>query len=410
MPIDDIKIDDKVDTYDALKLDDKEIEEIDLEDEKEVKGKKDDKEDDEKEIKLKEDEKEEEEFKDDDLAVPPKKVEILKAYPDIFKKFPYLETAIYREQAFTELVGSVDDAKELIEKAKDYDEFSSSLMKGDLGDILKTVKTNDEGAYGQIIDNILPTLSKVDNNAYSWLIGDVIRRSIITAVQEASNLEGNESTKEEGRNLRAAAALFHKFMFANTNLVAPTKFSGKKSDEGTKQVEDDRNKLNEERAEILIDRYEDNLTSIEDRVENTLRATISEHIDTKQLMSPYTKKNAVNDAIEELDGLMEEDTRFKSHIDKLWEQAFNSNFNADSIGKIRSAVLGKAKSLLPSVIRKIRAEALKQANTKNDESETRPRNRDVSTKLDEPKNEVRGSKNNNGYTKGMDTVEYFGMD
>lgn len=400
----DIKDEKVEDTYDSLKLDEKEIEEMDKEEKESKKGKK---EDDEKELELDDDKKKEEieDFKDDELAVPPKRAEILKAYPDIFKKFPFFEGALRREQQFSEILGSVDDAKELVEKAKDYDSFSESLMKGDLTDVLKTVKENDPNAFGTAVDNILPTLSKVDNSAYTWLIGDVIRRSIISCVQESDRL-GAES--EEGKNLRAAAALFHKFMFGNTNLEKPSKFSGKKEDD--KQVVDERNKLNEERAEILVDRYEDNLTTITDRVENTLRSTISEHIDPKDLMSPYVKKNAVGDAIDKLDELINEDTRFKSYIDRLWENAFDKNFDADSMKKIRSAFLGKAKTLLPSVIRTIRAEALKAGESRMENSETRPRNRDVSDKVDDGPKGPKNAPDKSGYKKGMDTSDYFAQD
>lgn len=389
--------------YEALKLDDKEIEEIDKEEKPDKKEKKD-KDDDDEKLELEDDKEKDDDFKDDDLVVPPKLSDVLKKYPNLTKDFPFFSGALRREQEYTEMFGTVADAKEIIEKAKDYDDFSAGLLKGDLTEVLKTVKTNSEEAYGDLIDNILPTLSRVDNNAYTWMIGDVIRRSIISGVKEASNL--GEDT-EEGKQLKAACAIFHKFMFGNTNLVAPIKFGKGKGPEN-QEIKDERSKIAEERAEILIDRYEENFNTIDERVENTLRATVAEHIDTKSLMSPYVKRNAINDAIDKLDELIGEDTRFTAHLERLWQNAIENGFNSESMAKIKSAYLGKAKSLLPSVIRSTRAEALKNADTRDDERETRPRNRDVSDRVDESNKTNRsGSKSSKEYVKGMDTAEYL---
>jgi len=88
-------------------------------------------------------------------------------------------------------------------------------------------------------------------------------------------------------------------------------------------------------------------------------------------MTDYIKGYAISKAYDELNKLIEKDTRFKGILDQLWKRAFENNFSQESTDKIKSAYLSKAKTLLPAIIKKHRNEALKglgkRVNDDNDE-------------------------------------------
>src|SRR5438874_1486535 len=65
---------------------------------------------------------------DIDIEAPPRKKEILKEYPELFKKFPFLEKVMYRDKQYSELFGSFDDAKEIAEKSEIFNNFESQLL------------------------------------------------------------------------------------------------------------------------------------------------------------------------------------------------------------------------------------------------------------------------------------------
>src|SRR5258706_3522562 len=163
---DDKKIDDKGDEK-------KEDDLLESDEEPEVKKDKKDK-DEELEI-------DEEEVKLDDLdAVEDvQRKEILAKYPNIFKDFPQLEKAYYREQKYAELLPTLDDAKDAVEKSEQYDKFEKTLLSGDIDSILNSVKTADSKAFNKIVDEYLPTLQKVDQSAYFHVIGTVIKNTIV---------------------------------------------------------------------------------------------------------------------------------------------------------------------------------------------------------------------------------------
>ncbi len=86
----------------------------------------------EKEIKEAEEIEKEIEIKDDDYADIPKRQQILKEFPELFKKFPAIEHAIYREQQYAEVFPTINDAKEALARNQDFKSFENELFSGDL--------------------------------------------------------------------------------------------------------------------------------------------------------------------------------------------------------------------------------------------------------------------------------------
>jgi hypothetical protein len=112
---------------------------------------------------------------------------------------------------------------------------------------------------------------------------------------------------------------------------------------------------------------------LQGKADNVLKATIDGHIDPNGTMSDYVKRHATTEAFNNLEELIGKDARFRSLLDKLWEKAFESNFDKSATDKIKSAYLSKAKTLLPSVIKKARTDALKgRRSDVNEVEEERP--------------------------------------
>ncbi len=168
------------------------------------------------ELKEIEDELEGEEKKPEDedlleLITPVKRKEILKEYPDLFKKFPYLEKAYYRDQQFTEILPTVADAKIAVEKASILDRTERQVMNGDISSVLLAAKSENQEAFNKIADNYLPTLRRVDQQAYFHVLGGVIKDTIVTMVREGRALG------EQGAPLQAAANVLNQFIFGSQN-------------------------------------------------------------------------------------------------------------------------------------------------------------------------------------------------
>lgn len=326
----------------------------------------------EKEIELKEDEGDEEEEDSDlkeieeelegpteeqlELVTPVRRKEILTKYPNLFKDFPYLERAYYREQQFTEHFPTIQDAKEASEKAQALDRFEVEVMSGNLSTIMKAMKQESPKGFNKLVDNYLVTLADVDEKAYNHLLGNITKHTIIAMARE-----GKES---DNKVLLSAAQILNQFVFGNSKFTPPTNLS-KEDDEGERS---ESKELETRKQAFIRQQLDSTVSDLNMKVNNTLKNTIDSHIDPKGSMTEYVKKNASREALESLDSLISKDTRFKSLTDRLWKKAIESNFSPATINQIKSAYLSKARTLLPAVIKKARNEALKgsRSSTKSE--------------------------------------------
>jgi hypothetical protein len=294
-----------------------------------------------------------------ELVTPVRRKEILAKYPNVFKDFPYLEKAYYREQQFTELLPTIDDAKAAVEAKQVLDRFENDVMSGNTETLLKAIKNESPRGFNKIVDNYLPTLAKVDEQAYFHVLGNVTKHTIVAMVKEART-SGNEA-------LQSAAQLLNQFVFGTSDFKPPTNLSkDEPADEG-------KNKELEQREQAFTRKqFETARGDLNTRINNTLSNTIDANIDPKKNMTDYVRKNASREALELLESVLSKDSRFISLKDKLWEAAFNSNFSRESVERIKSAYLSRAKTLLPSVIKKARIDALKGLGKRVSEEEPTP--------------------------------------
>jgi hypothetical protein len=329
----------------------------------------DEEEDEEDEDPLKELEEDLEEIDDEklELTTPVKRREILKKYPNLFKDFPYLEKAYFREQQFTEILSTIDDAKEAAESHKVLGRFTEDMVeKGNVNNVLKMIKDSNPETFNRVVDNWMDYLEQVDPAAHLHVQGNIVKNIILGMVEEAKS-SGDEDYK-------TAALLLNKWAFGTSKFSHPTKMSkDTKPEDKTKETE-----LSEREKAFAQRQIDTAMSEVNTRVNNIIKSAIDNNIDPKGSMTEYVKRNASRDALEKITNLIERDTRFQTIVDKLWEKSAKANFSRESQDEIRRAFLSKAKSLLAPVLKSARNEALKgmgkrvREDKDDEEQETEP--------------------------------------
>jgi hypothetical protein len=347
-----------------------------------------------------------------ELVTPVRRKEILKKYPALFKDFPYLEKAYYREQQFTELLPTIDDAKTAVEKSQVLDRFESDLMSGSTETVLKAVRETNPNGFYKIVDDYLPTLAKVDEKAYYHVIGNITKHTIVSMVQEARRLgvqNDAEGKPQPGVALQNAALLLNQFVFGTTEFKPPSQLANNDDPrENTREKQ-----LAEKEQTFVRTQFENTRNDLNTRVNNTLKNTIDANIDPKKSMTDYVRKNAARDCMDNLEKVINQDSRFKALLDKLWEKAFAEGFSKESADRIRSAYVSKAKTVLPALLKKARNEALRgtghRVREDNDSSDTkrgpvpagRPRSQE------RPTGKIKEAKD---IPRGMSTLDFLNSD
>src|SRR5882724_84736 len=174
-----------------------------------------------------------------ELETPIPRREILKKYPQLFKDFPYLEKAYYREQQYTELLPTIDDARLSVEKSQTLDKFQNELMSGSVEGILKAVKETDANSFYKIADNYLPTLARVDEKAYYTVLGNIIKNTVSHMFREGERINNDV--------LKNAAAIVNQFVFGTSEYSGPVALSGNGR---SPQIDEQENKLKEQQREF----------------------------------------------------------------------------------------------------------------------------------------------------------------
>lgn len=378
-------------------------EESDEDSDKEDDGDDDEGSKEEDEIKLVEDEDDDDkELKDIKEIGPFRRKDFERDFPGALKKYPYLEQSYYRDRAFTEIFASPEDAKEAQEQIETLNTIEQNLLSGSASEILSQVKDHDPKAFLKLVDNYLPSLNKVDPAAHDHIVGGVVKNLITMLAREAQSTDNDE--------LRKVALAINKFVFQTENFDPYKPLAGKA---------EETSKLDEERRQFIQERFETVQEELQTRVDDIISATIRSNIDPKELLSDYVKKNAVRDAMETLRETLENDTTFRRNLDKLWERAFQNNFNRDSVNAIRAAYLGKAKVAIVPAIKKARNEALKGIGKRvrdDGDSDTQKTEQEKQTyhRGKNAPNRGSSSSSNRGkgpdIPKGMSTLDYLNKD
>lgn len=326
-----------------------------------------------------------------ELVTPVRRREILAKYPKLFKDFPYLERAYYREQKFTELLPTIEDAKEAVEKAQVLDGFERDILNGNTESVLAYVRKESPDSFAKVVDNLLPTLYRIDPVAANHIAANVAKQAIVSMVA-AARANGNEA-------LQNAAYLLNQFLF-NTD-----KFEGPQPLARQQQQNPEADKLNKEKQEFARQKFESAQSDLGTRINNSVRNTLEAHIDPKSSMSPYVKGKAVEDAMTELASLIQNDSRFAVINERLWKNAVQSNYSQQSLDQIRSAFLAKAKTLLPTVIKKARNTALSGSGKKNPTNSSQK----APLPMGQPST-PRAAKKASDVPRGMSTLDFLNQD
>jgi hypothetical protein len=365
----------KPEKEEKIKADDQDRKDDSAEDDEE---KPEDEEDDEEVDELKDIEEELEEPDDEklELTTPVRRREILKKYPNLFKDFPYLEKAYYREQQFTEIVATIDDAKAAVAAKETLDKYVDDMVvKGNVNNVLKLIKDTSPETFAGVVDNYMDHLANVDREAYGHVLGNITRNIILGMVEEA----------QENEDLKVAALLLNKYAFGTSKFTPPKKLA-KSDNPESKEKESGLAKREQEFAQRATQAA---MNEVDTRINNSIKSAIENNIDPNGVMTDYNKRNAIRDAQEKISELITKDVRFKKIVDKLWEKAAKTDFSEASKAEIRKAFLAKAKSLLAPVLKSARNEALKGMGRKVKEDKEDVEDNDMGDKPQRQRTERR---------------------
>jgi len=352
---------------------------------------KEDEETEEDELKALEEELKEPTDEDLELKTPVQRRQLMKDYPDIFKKHPGLESTIYRERAYTDLLPTIQDAKEALDAVKTLDSFDADLRQGNTIKMMKAVASEDPQGFARIADNYMHNLAQVDERAYHHVLGNITKDIVETMIKF-----GRE---KEDIAIQDAATTLYQFMFNTTKWegkkrLAASSVSAKSSDPN---VADERTAFEKEKQEFEEGKSKEHTGKLMTSIDNQIKGTIEKTIDPKGVMGDFVKSKAIDEVLSKASKLLKMDTRFQAIVKQLNDKAGKEKYSDESLNRIKSAYFTKYKAILLPIVKAVRSEALKgtRSRIKKDEETndtTERANRDKPQSRDKSGNNTDRSK------------------
>lgn len=271
---------------------------------------------------------------------------VKKDFPELFKKHPELKNIIFREQRYTSIYASVEDAEEAKDRNEAFSKLETDILDGNPKELFKAIEETDKNSLIKLAHNVLPALLEQDKELYSEVIALPIKRAIQQAYIQAKKAGNN--------NLMNSALYLDDFFFEGDGISNDPKLSTspKKSKEKDPEVER-LEKERDEHAERIRSEFNDSvIESLRFKLGREITAAL-----TQYEFDSYKRKNVARDIENEVNNILSADVRYQASVKSLYSQASSAKFSSDWKARIISAYLARAKAVLPIAKKKVIAEA-----------------------------------------------------
>lgn len=345
-----VELDEEVE--DTEESDEDEDDDIVLDDDESDSGKEDeDDEEDDEEKEPKEDEEDEE--LDEKIGTgygKPTYRQLVAKYPKIFKDFPGLRNTFFRERDYSKLFPTVEDARESYEQLNNLKAGEQRISQADPGDFIELLGEYDVNKQRKFIMDFLPALLSKNRPAFQAVTEPVIKHMIKSAFADGKR-NGNS-------NLMNSAMNVHEWMFGDDKVDEPIRTQRAPEP----QTDPEKERLRAENQEILRGQHQNFVDTILTNSSKTITNIVSKNL--PEDISSFLGRSITRDIMDELASVLRDDPGHRSNMERLLKQAANNRYSQEWKDRVQSAYLSRAKLALPTIIKKVRSQALKGSNGK----------------------------------------------
>lgn len=274
------------------------------------------------------------------------------SYPDIFKKFPELRTIIAHETSLRATFPSREDALEAAEKAEVFDRVNGKLLDGDAKEFIDTLRKANEEGFKKFTGNFFKTLKTDHRDQYLNLSVPMIREVIIGALRESHNT-GNKDLALSARN-------FARFAFGMSDWKGvlqtdPEKETTPEDDPRISQLQEE---LDAHKRIQIKDFNTQIISTCKTEFEKAAKG-IFKSIDTENKLTKRQQEVLLTEARTSISEKLQKSPEHIRNMKILRRKAETSGYSKEWVPSLSTAWLGRAKSLLPTILPRLIAEELK---------------------------------------------------
>ena len=263
-------------------------------------------------------------------------------HPGFFKDFPGLRHAFFREQEFTKVFSTVEDAQEAKERVDELDTFTDLVSSGDVKGFLDVLDETDRAMSKKFATNFLPGLYKSNSELYYGITTPLLENFLRSLHQH-----GEQSGDDNIKNAALQASLW---AFGDKDVA-----TGKKSLTSAPASTESAGKtdLEQEKNAFYAERFVAFRSDAVDASTRQLRTSIVKGFDPDGVFNAESKTILVDRILSEVDTALEADEEHMARMKSVWKRAAKAGYAGDWKSRITSAYLERARSVMPAIRQRI---------------------------------------------------------
>lgn len=268
-------------------------------------------------------------------------------YPKLLKEFPVLKDALAREQEFSEVFVTPEDAVQTYETMQHYRQFEEALYGEEPEFAIEVMRDTNVEGFNRFADSFLPTLAQLDSNAYSRIVSPAISQTLRKALAFGQ--------AHQNQNLINAVAHIAATLWPEGK--------GKLPDAPQPRRMSDEERI---RTERLDERERQLNRQDEGRFINVVRTTtnrnliqmVTKGLDPKNTLLPFLRDTVVEKTVAEIKHVLDVDESFGRAMHHLMQKARRSGYSDEFKTRMTGTYLARVKSLIGPVRQKYLNQAL----------------------------------------------------
>jgi hypothetical protein len=284
--------------------------------------------------------------------------DVKEKHPTFFKDFPELKHAFFREQQFTEIFPTVEEAKKAAEAQSAYEEITDAVIDGNAVKFLDELRNENPQGLETFSTNFLPALEKTNRDLYFNVVAPHVRGFVKKVF--------NVGMQNKDENVQNAAKVVHKALFGgdyNDVERNDTESGGNNKDSS---VEEDKKRYFAGKYQTLYSEVTNSCYSkLDEEINRGLSDLEKENKGLKRLLATDIRTKVLQE--------MDKDEAYLSRMQSLWRREQRLGFPGQLKTSFQTTFIAKAKSLIPKIRSEARKEALGKAdnNSNNKQEPTR---------------------------------------
>lgn len=325
--------------------------------------------------------------------------EISKEFPGIFKKHPELRAAVARDHSYRQLLPTIEDAKDAVDKANAIDFLGENVAAGNFKPLLKSLGKEPENLK-VFAKTVLNDLGEIDKSLRTEALLPHVKALLRNALASGIKTQ-NKTLSNSAQHLaiylfdKDWQSVFSEQPESKTNVEDPEK---KKLKEQLEQAE--------LKTELDFKRsvFSESYSELQQESKKVFLKFEKQYPEKK--LTKLQKEAIFDRSLKIIGKKLDKDADHMRKMDRLFDEAKKAGYSLDKKPSVKSAYLGRAKNLLSKVQQKLVREEL----ALEDEEQTPP----VQTKQKNrvPPNPTRNrtkqvEKDPNKAFKGVSDLEYL---